>query len=106
MLALAIAIQTAIVCEPPDLSPAQIESFFEQAYLLDSEEWHYFHIVTDCPLEGVAEFHGKQWSFRLYQTGFGELWSEELGIELRFACRSCEVEGIAQAELDLASETD
>jgi len=106
MLAVVIALQQAVACEAPDLSPAQIESYFEQSDLLNSAEWDYFQEVTDCPVQGEVTFHGKQWSFRLYQTGFGELRSEELSVELRFACRSCEVEGIEQAEMDLVSETD
>jgi hypothetical protein len=106
MLALFLAIETAAVCEAPDLSPAQVTAFFEQSDLLNSAEWDYFHEVTDCPVQGEVTFHGKRWSFRLYQTGFGELRSEELGIELRFACRLCEVEGIEQTEMDMASETD
>jgi hypothetical protein len=106
MLALFLAIQTAAVCETPDLSPAQVTTFFEKSDLLNSAEWDYFHEVTDCPVQGEVTFRGKRWSFRLYQTGFGELRSEELGVELRFVCRSCEVEGIERAEMDLTSEID
>lgn len=106
MLAVVIALQQAVACEAPDLSPAQIESYFEQSDLLNSAEWDYFHQTTDCPVHGEVAFHGKRWSFRLYQTGFGELGSEELGIVLRFVCQSCEVEGIERVVMDLPGESD